>query len=220
MNKPLNTIILGGGASGLFCAANISPKQTGSVCVLEHNNSLGKKILISGGGRCNFTNIHTQSHHFVSQNPHFAKSALSRFTPQDFLEWVEKHNIDYFEKKLGQLFCQEKAKRILDMLVCECQDKKVHIELNAKVSSVIKTDRSTFLVKFNDHHLECENLVIATGGLSIPKIGASDLGYKIAKQFDLKVTKLHPALDGFRLNPEQYPLESLSGKSLLSLIHI
>jgi predicted Rossmann fold flavoprotein len=186
-----DVIIIGAGAAGLFCAIEAG-KRGRKVLVIEHNAQIGRKILISGGGRCNFTNIHTKAENFISQNPHFCKSALSRYTPQDFVELVKKHRIEFYEKKLGQLFCRESARLIVAMLVYEGNQAKVEIRANCSVKSVEKKD--SFEVETNQGKFIGKSLVIATGGLSFPKIGATDLGYRIAKQFGLKIVETRPAL--------------------------
>ena len=187
-----DVIIIGGGAAGLFCAAEAG-KRGRSALVLERAEKVGKKILISGGGRCNFTNREVSAANYVSNNPHFAKSALARYTPQDFIKLVEKHGIEYYEKKLGQLFCRDTSRRIIEMLLGECAAGGAQIKTNCEIKSVRKTDQS-FVVETNLGSFESESLVVACGGLSFPKVGATDLGYRIARQFDLKIEKTRPAL--------------------------
>src|SRR4030095_9957582 len=182
INQKFDVIIIGAGAAGLMCAIEAG-KRGRKVLVIEHAEKIGKKILISGGGRCNFTNIHTKPENFISGNPHFAKSALARYTPQDFISLVEKHNIKYHEKKLGQLFCDGSAKEIVAMLQKECSEAGVEIKINCSVSDIVKDD--TFIVKTSIGEFAGESVVIATGGISIPQMGATDFGYKIAKQFSL-----------------------------------
>lgn len=162
------------------------------VAVLERADRLGKKILISGGGRCNFTNLHCRPENFLSSNPHFAKSALARYTPEDFIALVEKHRIPYHEKTLGQLFCDRSARDILAMLDQECQAASVNIFLNAKVDEVTRT--SEFVVRTASADFHAPALIVATGGLSIPKIGATSFGYELARQFGLKIREPRPAL--------------------------
>lgn len=186
-----DVIIIGAGAAGLFCAIEAG-KRGRKVLVVEHNAQVGRKILISGGGRCNFTNLHTKAENFISQNPHFCKSALSRYTPQDFIELVKKHRIEFYEKKLGQLFCRESARLIVEMLLRECDRAKVSIRTNCSVKSVDKN--GLFEVETTQGKFSSESLVIATGGLSFPKIGATDFGFRIAKQFGLKIIETRPAL--------------------------
>ncbi|MDM7922655.1 MAG: aminoacetone oxidase family FAD-binding enzyme, partial [Pyrinomonadaceae bacterium] len=175
-----DAIVIGGGAAGLFCAIEAG-KRGRRALVLEHNAEAGRKIIISGGGRCNFTNINTRPENFISRNPHFTKSALSRYTPQDFINLVKKHKIAFYEKKLGQLFCRERSHQIVDMLLAECRSARVRVETGCTVSSVEKGDG--FAVETSRGTFTAESLVIATGGLSFPKIGATDIGYRIAKQF-------------------------------------
>ncbi len=208
-----DVIIIGAGAAGLMCASLAGAKGQ-KVLVLEHNDRPGKKILISGGGRCNFTNINTGPQNFVSENPHFAKSALSRYQPSDFIKMVKDHKILFHEKKLGQLFCNKSASSILQMLMDECHKSKVEIRLSTKVKSYSKTPQEFFTIKTDNGIVEGKKLVVATGGLSYPNIGATDLGYKIAKYFGLNVTKCYPALDGFVLGDEYKFLKDLSGVSL------
>jgi hypothetical protein len=186
-----DVIIIGGGAAGLFCAIEAG-KRGRSVLVLEHNERVGKKIAISGGGRCNFTNINARPENFISQNPYFCKSALARFTPADFIELVEKHGIRYHEKKLGQLFCDGNSREIIQMLLDECEAAGAKIWVNSQVKQVARTD--TFEVEVNDRILSCESLVIAAGGLSIPTIGATSFGYDVAGQFGLNIIEPRPGL--------------------------
>jgi len=183
--------IIGGGAAGLFCAITAG-RRGKRVIVLEHNAEVGRKILISGGGRCNFTNTGTTAENFISQNPHFARSALAGFTPQDFVDLVKKHNIPFYEKKLGQLFCRESSRAIIEMLLAECRDARVEVRTFATVISISRSD--VFAVETNDGVLQARKLVVACGGLSFPKIGASDLGYRIARQFGLKIVETRPSL--------------------------
>ncbi len=186
-----DVIVIGAGAAGMFCAAEAG-KRGRRTLLLEHNTQPGRKIIISGGGRCNFTNIHTTHENFVSANPHFCKSALAGYTPENFIELVRAYRIEYFEKKLGQLFCRERSHQIVEMLAAECRKAKVALKTNCSVREVEKDDKftvDTALGKFR-----CESLVVATGGLSFPKIGATDLGYRIAKQFGLKMVGTRPSL--------------------------
>ena len=193
MKPPITTdiIIIGAGAAGLLCAIE-SGKRGRSVIVFEHNDKVGKKIRISGGGRCNFTNINTASGNYISQNPHFAKSALARYTPQHFCALVRFYKIPFHEKKLGQLFCDESAQNIIDLLKDECAKYNVKIVLGIKVTRVSKTE--IFTLETTEGTFECQNLVIASGGLSIPTLGASSFGYTIAQQFGLNVTPCRPGL--------------------------
>ena len=186
-----DVIVVGGGAAGLFCAIEAG-KRGRKTLVIEHNAQVGRKILISGGGRCNFTNVNASPANFVSQNPHFAKSALSRYATQDFVELVKKHRIEFYEKKLGQLFCRGRSNEIVDMLLDECRSARVRIETNCAVRSIEKIDR--FGIETAAGRFECESLVIATGGLSFPKIGATNFGYVIARQFGLKIEQTRASL--------------------------
>lgn len=192
-----DVVVIGGGAAGLMCAA-VAGARGRRVVVLEHNEVVGRKIAISGGGRCNFTNTGTTAKNFISSNPHFAKSALARYTPADFVALVERHRIRYHEKKLGQLFCDESSRLIIEMLLNECDDARVEVRTNCRVTSVRK-DEGLFALETNRGTFESESLVVATGGLSIPKLGASDFGYRLARQFGLKVLQPEPALVPFTL---------------------
>ncbi len=184
-------VVLGAGAAGLFCASEAG-KRGRRVAVLERAERAGKKILISGGGRCNFTNIYCQPENFLSANPHFAKSALARFTPEDFIALVEKHRIAYHEKTLGQLFCDHSAQEITGLLDAECRDAGVKVFLNENVREVTKT--TDFVVRTDTEAFRAPALVVATGGLSIPKMGATSFGYELARQFDLKIQPTRPGL--------------------------
>lgn len=211
-----DVIVIGGGAAGLFCALTAGQRRR-SVLVLEHAEKVGKKILISGGGRCNFTNLHTAPDNFLSGNPNFHKSALARFTPQDFIELVKKHRIAFHEKKLGQLFCNESSQQILGMLLDECRQANVEIRVNCQVQAVEKLG-NTFVVETNQGRFESESLVVATGGLSIPKMGATDFGHRLARQFGLKVTQTRPALVPLTLGErDREILAPLSGISVDAL---
>jgi len=208
----LDVIIIGGGAAGLICAIEAG-KRGRSVALLERNESVGEKIRISGGGRCNFTNIFTASEHFISGNASFHKSALSRFTPEDFIRLVRRHRIAYHEKKLGQLFCDGTSQQIIKMLLKESSEAGVQIHLTCSVTEIRKD--STFTLFSNLGRFECKSLVIATGGLSIPKIGATDFGYKIARQFGVRVTQLRPGLVPLTIaGDEGRFLRELSGVSV------
>src|SRR5581483_2044794 len=186
-----DALIVGGGAAGLMCAIEAG-KRGRRVAILEHADGLGKKILISGGGRCNFTNIHCQPENFISANPNFAKSALARYTPEDFVALIEKHDIPYHEKTLGQLFCDWTARDILGMLEEECRAVKVNIFLGRTIQGVRRTTQ--FILKANGDEFIAPTLVIASGGLSIPKIGATSFGYDVAQQFGLKIKEPRPGL--------------------------
>ncbi len=188
-------IVLGAGGAGLMCAARAASRGK-RVLVLDHGDKLGRKILISGGGRCNFTNIGAGPKNYFSENEHFAKSAFARFTPQDFLALVEKHGIAYYEKKLGQLFCRDSAQDIVDLLRAECDEYGAEIRLQTKIIDVEKNSEGAFVLQTNKGDFSAAALVVATGGLSIPKIGATDFGYQLAKKFGLSVTRLDAALVG------------------------
>lgn len=214
-----DVIVIGAGAAGLFCALTAGQRGR-SVLVLEHAEKVGKKILISGGGRCNFTNLRATPENFISRNPNFHKSALARYTPYDFLELVRKHRIAYHEKKLGQLFCDESSQQIVAMLMDECSRAKVETRVNCRVASVDKRGNS-FIVETNQGHFESESLVVATGGLSIPKMGATDFGHRLARQFGLKVTQTKPALVPFTLaESDRRILTPLSGVSIDALVKL
>jgi predicted Rossmann fold flavoprotein len=196
--KNVDVLIIGGGAAGLMCAME-GAKRGRSVTVIEHNAQIGRKILISGGGRCNFTNLDTRPENFLSRNPHFAKSALARYGPHDFVRMVERHAIRYHEKKLGQLFCDGSAAQIVDMLERECLSLGARIVPSCTVTSVAKREadevaESLFQVETNWGIYTASSVVIATGGLSIPKIGATPFGYAVARQFGLEIAEPRPAL--------------------------
>jgi predicted Rossmann fold flavoprotein len=197
--KKFDVIILGGGAAGLMCAIEAG-RRGRRVAVLERAERIGKKILISGGGRCNFTNLHCRPENFISSNPHFAKSALARYTPADFIALVEKHGIAYHEKTLGQLFCDGPAQQVVAMLEAECRAAGVRIQTNVNVDSVSRGDG--FLLRATGEEFDAESLVVATGGLSIPKMGATGFGYDLARQFGLKIVEPRPALVPFTLNKD------------------
>ena len=204
MTHSFDALVLGGGAAGLMCAIEAG-KRGRRVAVLEHADRLGKKILISGGGRCNFTNLHCQPENFISSNPHFAKSALARYTPADFIALVEKHRIPYHEKTLGQLFCDRSARDILAMLEAECRDASVTIFLDTKIQQVERT--TDFIVQSKiagseNADFRAPALVVATGGLSIPKIGATSFGYDLARQFGIAIREPWPALVPLTLSSE------------------
>jgi predicted Rossmann fold flavoprotein len=191
MIHKFDVVVLGAGAAGLMCAIEAG-KRGRRVAVLERAEQPGKKILISGGGRCNFTNIYCQPEHFLSANSHFAKSALARYTPADFIGLVEKHLIPYHEKTLGQLFCDRSANEITHMFEQECRASGVKIFVNVKIRDVQRTDE--FLVRSDAAEFHAPALVVATGGLSIPKMGATSFGYDLGRQFGLKIQKTRPAL--------------------------
>jgi predicted Rossmann fold flavoprotein len=199
VNHSFDALILGGGAAGLMCAIEAG-RRGRRVAVLEHGDRLGKKILVSGGGRCNFTNFYCQPENFLSANPHFAKSALARYTPADFIALVEKHGIPYHEKTLGQLFCDRSARDILGMLEEECKVAGVAIFVGVKIQEVTRPD--SFVVCAANAEFRAPILVVATGGLSIPKMGATSYGYDLAKQFGLKIREPWPGLVPLVLNSE------------------
>ncbi|RJQ50241.1 MAG: NAD(P)/FAD-dependent oxidoreductase [Nitrospiraceae bacterium] len=186
-----DVIIIGAGAAGLMCAIEAG-KRGRKVLVLDHAYKPGQKIRVSGGGNCNFTNINTRPLHYISRNPHFCKSALSRFTPSDFIELLKKHHIGYHEKELGQMFCNEGSVAILNMLRKECEAAGVELHTNCRISEINK--QSPFKVMTASGTFLSGSLVIATGGLSYPKLGASGFGHRIAEKFGLKLTPLKPAL--------------------------
>ena len=209
----IDVIIIGAGAAGLMAAISAG-KQSRKILILDHSNKVGKKILMSGGGRCNFTNLDIQPENYISHNPHFFKSALSRFTQWDFIDMVEKHNIPYHEKTLGQLFCDNKSKDILTMLLDECADVGSVILDNCSIDKITKTENG-FALKTSQGAWQCESLVIATGGLSIPKMGATGFGYEIAKQFEIKVLPQSAGLVPFTLTESmKEDFAQLSGTSL------
>ncbi len=208
--KKYDAIIIGAGASGLFCAISaISRKK--SVLILDHVSQAGQKIKISGGGRCNFTNLNATYENYVSKNPKFCISALSQFTPHDFFDLIKKNKISYTEKKSGQLFCKNSSIDIINMLVNELGE-KTELKLNTTIKSVEKINNH-FEIQTNDETFESKSVVIATGGLSFKKLGASDFGYKIAKQFGHKIIQQFPALDSFILS-QQDLFKNLFGISL------
>jgi predicted Rossmann fold flavoprotein len=191
MVSKFDALILGGGAAGLLCAIEAG-KRGRKVAVLERADRAGKKILVSGGGRCNFTNIHCQPDNFISANPHFAKSALARYTPADFIALVEKHRIPYHEKTLGQLFCDRSARDITDMLESECRAAGAAIVLNCGIREALRD--SEFIVRAESGEFRAPSVVVATGGISIPKMGATGFGYDLARQFGLKIRATKPGL--------------------------
>lgn len=209
-----DVVIIGAGAAGLFCAIEAG-KRGRRVVVLEHNASVGRKIAISGGGRCNFTNINAKPENYLSANPHFCKSALARYTPQDFIALVKKHRIAFHEKKLGQLFCDGSARQIIQMLLDECTSAGVTIKLNSDIKEVIRLAEGSWRITSNHGPITAQSLVVACGGLSVPPIGASDLGYRLARQFGLKIIETRPALVPLSYGadaPEK--LKTLSGIAL------
>jgi predicted Rossmann fold flavoprotein len=211
--RSFDLLILGAGAAGLFAAIEAANRGR-RVAILEHADRIGKKILISGGGRCNFTNLHTTPDNFLSANPHFAKSALARFTPADFLALLAKHRIPYHEKALGQLFCDHSASDITNMLEAECRAAQVQIFLNTRITEVQRT--TEFILRSNSASQEFRApiLIVATGGLSIPKMGATSFGYDLARQFGHKLVPTRPALVPFVFQrPDSHRYSELAGIS-------
>ena len=224
ITEQFDVIIIGAGGAGLMCALTAGQRGR-KVLLLDHADRIGKKILISGGGRCNFTNLSVGAEHFLSGNPHFCKSALSRYGPQDFIALVEKHRIAYHEKKLGQLFCDGKAIEIVNLLLEECRAGGVQIKTKCFVEKIEHRNaekvegKISFMVQTNLGSYDAKSLVIATGGLSFPKIGATDFGYGVAKQFGLVVRPCRPGLVSLTLSPRDLKeTEGLSGTSADALV--
>lgn len=210
-----DVIIIGAGAAGLMCAA-IAGQRGRSVLVIDHANKAGKKILMSGGGRCNFTNYYVEPDRYLCHNTHFCKSALSRYTQWDFIGLVEKHGIPYHEKQLGELFCDNKSSDILEMLLSECDQAGVKVQLNTAVDSIhfMETETSLYKLSTSQGEYTCESLVIATGGLSIPTLGATGFGYQIAEQFNLNTYNTRAGLVPFTItNQLKDVCTALSGSS-------
>jgi predicted Rossmann fold flavoprotein len=197
----VDVLIIGASAAGLMCAIEAG-KRGRKVMVLDHANKPGKKILMSGGGRCNFTNQDISASNFISHNPHFCKSALSRYTQWDFIAMVDDHQISYHERDLGKLFCDDSARDILNMLLAECDKANVDIQLNCDIKDISKTDDSAFVISTATGNFQTSSLVIACGGLSIPKMCASPLGYKVAEQFDHHIWPTTAGLVPFTLQPD------------------
>lgn len=212
-SSTFDVVIIGGGAAGLMCAA-VAGKRGRSVLLIEHAEKVGKKILISGGGRCNFTNLHTSPANYLSENPHFCKSALSRYTPHDFIALVEQYGIQYHEKTLGQLFCDDSSRQIVQMLESECRLGGVECWLGCDIQAVMHNADSTFTLKTARGNVSAESLVVATGGLSIPKMGATDFGQRLAKQFCLRLTPMKPALVPITTGEAAHGFSAISGVSL------
>lgn len=204
-----DAIVLGAGAAGLMCAA-VAGQRGRRVLVVDHANEPGRKILISGGGRCNFTNLGTAPERFLSSNPHFARSALSRYTPQDFVDLVERHRIAWHEKTLGQLFCDGSARQIVAMLMDECAMARVQVACGASIDDVTHAD-GRFRVRFGDREASALALVVATGGPSIPKMGATGFAYDLGRKFGLKVVEPRPALVPLTLGGSDVLFRSLAG---------
>jgi predicted Rossmann fold flavoprotein len=206
-----DVVVIGAGGAGLMCAIHAG-RRGRRVILLEHNDRVGKKIAISGGGRCNFTNLDAGPENYLSAQPDFCKSALARFTPWDFIALVEKHGIAYHEKKLGQQFCDGSAREIIQMLLDECRAVDARIALSCRVGSVRRSDR--FHLETSAGAFDCDSLVVATGGLSFPKLGATDFGYQIAKQFGLRLTEIRPGLVPLTFTGADTALGELSGLSI------
>jgi len=239
-HEEYDVIVLGAGAAGLMSAITAA-KKSKRILVLEKSNKVGKKILMSGGGRCNFTNRYVESHHFISNNPHFCKSALKNYTPQDFIDLVEQHEIEYEERKHHQLFCKHSAKEIVNMLLQECNDLGIEIKTECDVKAVDPISNQELrnnLNAKNTHYrysinvaisnkqgveqltIPCQSLIIATGALSIPTLGGSDYGYRLAEQFNLPLIERRAGLVPFKFNDHLKNLcENLSGLSLPVIIH-
>ncbi|MHB1948464.1 MAG: BaiN/RdsA family NAD(P)/FAD-dependent oxidoreductase [Gammaproteobacteria bacterium] len=217
--EKIDVIVIGAGAAGLMCAIEAG-KRMRSVIVLDHANKPGKKILMSGGGRCNFTNYHINPNDYISHNPHFCKSALSRYTQWDFIELVKKHHISFHEKTLGQLFCDNKSKDILDMLLLECTKVSAQIRLNTHIEQINKLSDHHFKINTSRGDFHCQSLVIASGGLSIPTMGASPFGYKVAEQFGIKVWPTRAGLVPFTLHTQdKEKFSPLSGIAIDCLVY-
>jgi len=214
MNKQFDVAVIGAGAAGMMCAA-VAGQRGKRVVLIDHASRLAEKIRISGGGRCNFTNLHAGPANFLSENPHFCKSALSRYTPQDFLSLMKRHGIPWHEKHKGQLFCDDTAEDIIRMLKAECDAGKVQWRMPCAVDEVLVAEGGGYVLKTSSGEVSVENIVIATGGLSIPKIGATDFAHKIARQFGIKVIEPRPALVPLTFDAKLWePYVSLSGISL------
>nr|WP_314427111.1 NAD(P)/FAD-dependent oxidoreductase [uncultured Erwinia sp.] len=212
-----DVIVIGAGAAGLFCAAQAGQKGL-RVLLIDNGKKAGRKILMSGGGRCNFTNLYTEPAAYLSHNPHFCKSALARYTQWDFIDVVNRHGIAWHEKTLGQLFCDDSAQQIVDLLLKECEAGNVTLRLRSEVMSVTRDD-SGYTLQLNGAEAQAKKLVIASGGLSMPGLGASPFGYKIAEQFGLKVFPTRAGLVPFTLHkPLLEQLQTLSGVSVPSVM--
>ncbi|SFO46708.1 hypothetical protein SAMN05428971_4122 [Candidatus Pantoea varia] len=215
--EQFDVIIIGAGAAGLFCAAQAGQRGR-RVLLLDNGKKPGRKILMSGGGRCNFTNLYTEPAAYLSHNPHFCKSALARYTQWDFIDLVNRHGIAWHEKTLGQLFCDDSAQQIVDLLLAECDKGNVSLRLRSEVLSVERDDGG-YTLQLNGSTVQAEKLVIASGGLSMPGLGASPFGYKIAEQFGLSVFPTRAALVPFTLHkPLLEQLQTLSGVALETTI--
>jgi predicted Rossmann fold flavoprotein len=217
MTEKYDVIIIGAGAAGLMSAIEAG-KRGRKVLLVDHAKKIGEKIRISGGGRCNFTNINTHPSKFISKNPKFVISALKQYTQNDFIELIKKHNIKFHEKKLGQLFCNESAQQIIDMLLLECQTANVFVKKETIITDIDKEGKQYLISVGTDKYL-CDSLIIATGGLSVPKIGASKFGYDIAKKFNLNIIETLPALVPLTFNEKILAMcKELSGLSLEAVV--
>ena len=217
MTEKFDVIVVGAGAAGMMSAIEAG-KRGRKVLLVDHAKKIGEKIRISGGGRCNFTNIHTHPSKFISNNPKFVISALKQYTQNNFIDLIKKHNIKYHEKKLGQLFCDESAQQIIDMLLLECEMAKVVLKKNKTIDDINKQDDKYFILIGEDKYF-CESLIIATGGLSVPKIGASKFGYDVAKKFNMNIVETLPALVPLTFNKKILSLcKELSGLSLEAVV--
>jgi predicted Rossmann fold flavoprotein len=217
MTQKYDVIIIGAGAAGLMSAIEAG-KRGRKVLLVDHSKKIGEKIRISGGGRCNFTNVNTHPSKFISKNPKFIISALSQYTQNDFIKLIKKHNIKFHEKKLGQLFCDESAQQIIDMLLLECQIANVVLKKEIVITNIEKQNGQYFIAVNSDKYF-CDSLIIATGGLSVPKIGASKFGYEIAKKFNLNIIEPLPALVPLTFSKKILSMcKELSGLSLEALI--
>ena len=217
MTKKFDVIIIGAGAAGMMSAIEAG-KRGRKVLLVDHAKKIGEKIRISGGGRCNFTNIHTNPSKFISNNPKFVISALSQYTHGDFINLIKKYDIKFHEKKLGQLFCDQSAQQIIDMLLLECQIANVTLMKDTIITEVNKLDNQYFITVGEDKYF-CNSLIIATGGLSVPKIGASKFGYDIAKKFNMDIVETLPALVPLTFNEKILAIcKELSGLSLEAIV--
>ena len=215
--RSTDVVIIGAGAAGLMCALTAAGRGR-KVMLIDHANKAGKKILMSGGGRCNFTNMYTEPNNFLSQNPHFCKSALARYTQWDFIEMVAKHGVPYHEKKLGQLFCDNKSSDILEMLLDECQKAGASLHLDTSVEQIEKTDNG-YSLNTTLGPIDCQSLVVATGGLSIPTLGATGFGYQVAKQFGHTLLPTRAGLVPFTITDQLKEIcTELSGTSVDCLV--
>jgi len=217
MTKKYDVIIIGAGAAGLMSAIEAGKRER-HVLIVDHSKKIGEKIRISGGGRCNFTNTNTHQSKFISKNPKFVISALNQYTQNDFIDLIKKHNIKFHEKKLGQLFCDENAQQIVDMLLLECQMANVILKKEIIITDIGKQDNKYFIAVDEEKYF-CDSLIIATGGLSVPQIGASNFGYKIAKKFNLNIIETLPALVPLTFNEKILAkCNELSGLSLEAIV--